>query len=88
MQITGGHGDEHDIEFDVLIVIRLDQRMLDLLNLAHEFLRRQLVVADQLTLADRNELEMLFALSDKRVRKCLKLSAFFFKVFVDSLDKQ
>lgn len=81
-------GGDHDIEYDLLIAVRLDARLIDLLNLSHEFLRRQLASPPNLTPYELQQLDSLFMLSDKRVRKGLKLTAFYFKVFVDSLDKQ
>ncbi|KAM0791491.1 hypothetical protein ACM66B_005944 [Microbotryomycetes sp. NB124-2] len=78
-------GSDHDIEIDLLIAVRMDNRLIDLVNLAHEFLRKQF--DRQLEVDERAAVADLFALSDQRVRKCLKLSAFYSKVYIDSRDK-
>ncbi|KAK4049491.1 hypothetical protein OIO90_005442 [Microbotryomycetes sp. JL221] len=79
------NGSDHDLEFDLLIAVRMDNRLIDLVNLAHEFLRSQF--DRPLSDAQHAALSNLFALSDQRVRKCLKLSAFYSKVYIDSRDK-
>lgn len=80
---------DHDMEYDFLIAVRMDIRLIDLLNLAHESLRAQLSSVDDMDdEAERTKLMELFAFSERRVRKCLKLLAFYSKVFVDSIDKQ
>ncbi|BGP40239.1 hypothetical protein JCM10449v2_004197 [Rhodotorula kratochvilovae] len=75
----------HSVDYDLLIGVRMDERLLDVVHLAHVWLAQQRKM--DLTLDDRNALEDLLATSERRVRKCLKLLAFYSKVFVDSLDK-
>lgn len=61
----------------------MDARLIDLLNLTHEFLRRKLNPenpVEELVGEERTRMVELFALSEKRVRKCLKLLAFYAKV--------
>lgn len=82
-------GSDHDVEYDLLIAVRMDNRLIDLLNLAHEFLRGQLALAEESDDdGERQQMAEMFAMSERRVRKCLKLLAFYSKVFVDSRDKQ
>lgn len=76
-------GSDHDVEYDQLISVRMDARLIDLLNLTHEFLRRKLTPEnpiEELQGEERNQMVELFGLSEKRVRKCLKLLAFYAKV--------
>ncbi|BGP55675.1 hypothetical protein JCM8202v2_003280 [Rhodotorula sphaerocarpa] len=75
----------HSVDYDLLISVRMDERLLDVVHLAHVWLV-QLRKID-LTPQDRKALEELLAVSERRVRKCLKLLAFYSKVFYDSLDK-
>lgn len=77
---------DHSLEFDVLIAVRMDTRILDIVNLCHTFLCRQLGAA--LPAAIRAQLQDLVALSDRRVRKCLKLLSYYAHVFTESRDKQ
>lgn len=82
-------GSDHDVEYDLLIAVRMDNRLIDLLNLAHEFLRAQITCEDESEdELQRRRMDDMFAMSERRVRKCLKLLAFYSKVFVDSRDKQ
>ncbi|GAA6007000.1 hypothetical protein JCM10207_009166 [Rhodosporidiobolus poonsookiae] len=76
----------HSVDYDLLIGVRMDERLLDVVHLAHEYLKKQRKVYG-LSPEDRVALEDLLATSERRVRKCLKLLAFYSKVFVDSLDK-
>ncbi|KAK4046280.1 hypothetical protein OIV83_006203 [Microbotryomycetes sp. JL201] len=78
-------GSDHDIEIDLLIAVRMDNRLIDLVNLTHEFLRKQF--DREVESEEHAALAELYALSDQRVRKCLKLSAFYSKVYIDSRDK-
>ncbi|GAA6003790.1 uncharacterized protein JCM10292_003376 [Rhodotorula paludigena] len=75
----------HSVDYDLLIGVRMDERLLDIVHLAHVWLIQQRRM--DLTIEDRAALEDLLATSERRVRKCLKLLAFYSKVFVDSLDK-
>jgi len=75
----------HQAESDLLLCARLDVRILDLFNLAHAFLGQQ-----ELLLVGTTEgpsLTNLLAMSELRVRKCLKLTSFYAKTFSDSFDK-
>ncbi|KDE08881.1 hypothetical protein MVLG_00978 [Microbotryum lychnidis-dioicae p1A1 Lamole] len=76
---------DHAIEYDLLISVRLDTRLIDVINLTHSFLCRQLDRSwpEQ----DHLALQQLTALSERRVRKALKLLSFYAKVFSDSRDK-
>ncbi|BGP24743.1 zn(2)-C6 fungal-type transcription factor [Rhodotorula toruloides] len=80
-----GCDDHHTVDYDLLIAVRMDERLLDIVHLAHVWLLRR--TRDDLTPSQVVDLDMLLAVSDRRVRKCLKLLAFYSKVFVDSLDK-
>ncbi|GAA5918876.1 hypothetical protein JCM1841_006654 [Sporobolomyces salmonicolor] len=73
------------VDYDLLIGVRMDERLLDIVHLMHEWLYAQRKAS--LSPEDRQSLEELLVISDRRVRKCLKLLAFYSKVFVDSLDK-
>jgi len=55
------------------------------MNLSNEWLRTKR--NDRLTNEDRNALESLLGVSNRRVRRCLKVLAFYAKVFHDSHDK-
>ncbi|GAA6038180.1 hypothetical protein JCM8097_005780 [Rhodosporidiobolus ruineniae] len=76
----------HSIDYDLLIGVRMDERLLDVVHLSYEWLKKQRL-APELTPEDSPLLEELLATAERRVRKCLKLLAFYSKVFVDSLDK-
>ncbi|KAI5480564.1 Zn(2)-C6 fungal-type transcription factor [Pseudohyphozyma bogoriensis] len=81
---AGSH-DAHELQYDLLICVRLDVRIVDILNLSHVFLlgkRRELFGTPE-----SQAVEALLVMSEFRVRKSLKLLAFYAKVFVDSLDK-
>lgn len=78
---------DHDVEYDLLIAVRMDARLIDLLNLAHEWLRGRLGGGVEGVDGgagwegeERRGMKELFQLSEKRVRKCLKLLAFYSKV--------
>ncbi|GAA5983536.1 hypothetical protein JCM10908_000323 [Rhodotorula pacifica] len=75
----------HSVDYDLLISVRMDERLLDVVHLTHVWLThlRKLESFVQ----DRTVLDDLVATSERRVRKCLKLLAFYSKVFYDSLDK-
>ncbi|SCV71924.1 BQ2448_4618 [Microbotryum intermedium] len=75
----------HAIEYDLLISVRLDTRLIDVINLTHSFLCRQL--ERSWSEQDHITLQQLTALSERRVRKALKLLSFYAKVFSDSRDK-
>ncbi|GAA5917029.1 hypothetical protein JCM5296_001820 [Sporobolomyces johnsonii] len=78
--------DTHNsVDYDLLIGVRMDGRLLDVVHLTHEWLYSHR--KSNLSPEDRQSLEELLVISDRRVRKCLKLLAFYSKVFVDSLDK-
>ena len=81
-----GDDDHHSVDYDLLIGVRMDERLLDVVHLAHVWLEAQRRTLD-LTVDDRVALDDLVMTSERRVRKCLKLLAFYSKVFVDSLDK-
>lgn len=76
---------DHSVEYDLLIGVRMDTRLIDVVNLAHGFLLNQL--DKNLTSTERTGLEEVIGMSERRVRKCLKLLSFYAKVFVDSPDK-
>ncbi|GAA5850537.1 hypothetical protein JCM8547_001907 [Rhodosporidiobolus lusitaniae] len=76
----------HSVDYDLLIGVRMDERLLDVVHLAHEWLKAQRE-QERLSPEDRHALDELLATSERRVRKCLKLLAFYSKVFVDSSDK-
>lgn len=61
------------------------RRLLDIMNLSNEWLRSKR--DDALSPADRNALEGVLGVSNRRVRRCLKVLAFYAKVFHDSHDK-
>ncbi|GAA5989890.1 hypothetical protein JCM11641_001962 [Rhodosporidiobolus odoratus] len=84
--VPAGCDDHHSVDYDLLIGVRMDVRLLDVVHLAHEWLKNQRNSAS-LSRQDLATLEELLATSERRVRKCLKLLAFYSKVFVDSLDK-
>jgi hypothetical protein len=77
LEITDDDGD-HTLEYDLLIGVRMDARLIDIINLAHGFLCSQLDTMS--TPGDRKALDELVALSERRVRKSLKLLAFYSKV--------
>ncbi|KAK4701620.1 26S proteasome regulatory subunit T3, partial [Phenoliferia sp. Uapishka_3] len=76
---------DHALDYDLLIGVRMDARMVDIVNLAH---MRLLGRRDRLRWTTHSELlEALIATSEKRVRKCLKLLAFYSRVYSESLDR-
>ncbi|KAM0752855.1 hypothetical protein T439DRAFT_346629 [Meredithblackwellia eburnea MCA 4105] len=77
------HG--HALDYDLLIGVRMDARMVDLVNLAH---MRLLSLRERIRWTpDAPLLEEVIAISEKRVRKCLKLLAFYCKVYTECLDR-
>ncbi|KAM0752687.1 hypothetical protein T439DRAFT_323299 [Meredithblackwellia eburnea MCA 4105] len=74
--------DKFAVDRYVLLGVRIDSRLVDLCNLAHGFLldRGSSILVDE-------ELRMLLMESDMRIRKCLKLSAFYYQLFLSSTDK-
>lgn len=76
----------HSVDYDLLISVRMDERLLDVVHLAHVWLV-QLRKID-LTPQDQKALEELLAVSERRVRKCLKLLAFYSKVRLVSLSSR
>ncbi|GAA5832483.1 hypothetical protein JCM3766R1_003094 [Sporobolomyces carnicolor] len=75
----------HSAHHDLLIGLRMHERLLDIMNLSNEWLRSKR--DDALSPADRNALEGVLGVSNRRVRRCLKVLAFYAKVFHDSHDK-
>ncbi|KAL8279123.1 hypothetical protein RQP46_008379 [Phenoliferia psychrophenolica] len=75
----------HALDYDLLLVVRMDARMVDIVNLTHV----QLLARRERLRWTPHEgfLEELIAASEKRMRKCLRLLAFYAKIFTDSLDK-
>ncbi|BGP16435.1 hypothetical protein JCM10213v2_004437 [Rhodosporidiobolus nylandii] len=71
--VPAGCDEEHSVDYDLLIGVRMDERLLDVVHLAHEWLKKQRA-SNALPPEDRNALEELLATSERRV-------------FVDSLDK-
>ena len=63
----------HELAFDLLIGVRLDIKLLDIVNLSHDFLNEQR--KKFLDVGQRIDLEGMIEVSEKRVRKCLKLFA-------------
>ncbi|GAA5886126.1 hypothetical protein JCM6882_004273 [Rhodosporidiobolus microsporus] len=84
--VPEGCDEHHSVDYDLLIGVRMDERLLDVVHLAHEWLKKQRM-SNTLSPDNLAALEELLATSERRVRKCLKLLAFYSKVFVDSLDK-
>ncbi|KAK4335368.1 Zn(2)-C6 fungal-type transcription factor [Rhodotorula toruloides] len=80
-----GCDDHHTVDYDLLIAVRMDERLLDIVHLAHVWLSRR--TREDLSPSQVVDFDKLLGVSDRRVRKCLKLLAFYSKVFVDSLDK-
>jgi hypothetical protein len=69
----GDYDHDHAIEYDLLICIRYDIRIIDLLNLSHEFL---IVERERMRNTPEGDVfNTLLDISEKRVRKCLKLLA-------------
>ncbi|GAA5875336.1 hypothetical protein JCM3774_005782 [Rhodotorula dairenensis] len=83
--VPEGCDQNHSVDYDLLISVRMDERLLDVVHLTHVWLG-QLRKTD-LSFQDRTALDEILATSERRVRKCLKLLAFYSKVFYDSLDK-
>ncbi|GAA5965372.1 hypothetical protein JCM3765_004874 [Sporobolomyces pararoseus] len=75
----------HSAHHDLLIGLRMHERLLDIMNLSNEWLRSKR--KDNLSPQDRNALESFLGVSNRRVRRCLKVLAFYAKVFHDSHDK-
>ncbi|GAA6016683.1 hypothetical protein JCM11491_000206 [Sporobolomyces phaffii] len=75
----------HSAHHDLLIGLRMHERLLDVMNLSNEWLRSKR--NDHLSSQDRHDLEKLLGTSNRRVRRCLKVLAFYAKVFHDSHDK-
>lgn len=75
-------GHEHDMDFNRVLTVRLDIRIVDLINLSHCFLEKQRVRMNGQP--ESRVLEGMLGLSLKRVRKSLKLMAFvpFFALFL------
>ncbi|GAA5842268.1 hypothetical protein JCM11251_006763 [Rhodosporidiobolus azoricus] len=84
--VPEGCDEHHSVDYDLLIGVRMDERLLDVVHLAHEWMKKQRM-SNSFSPENRQALEELLATSERRVRKCLKLLAFYSKVFVDSLDK-
>lgn len=78
-----GCDDHHTVDYDLLIAVRMDERLLDIVHLAHVWISRR--SRDDLSPTELGDLEKLLAVSDRRVRKCLKLLAFYSKVHRVSL---
>lgn len=78
-------GHEHDMDFNRVLTVRLDIRIVDLINLSHCFLEKQRVRMNGQP--ESRVLEGMLGLSLKRVRKSLKLMAYYSKFLADSVDK-
>ena len=76
--VPEGCDQSHSVDYDLLISVRMDERLLDVVHLTHVWLvqLRKLDLSSQ----DRTALDELLATSERRVRKCLKLLAFYSKV--------
>lgn len=83
--VPEGRRHAHTIDFDLLNAIRTDVRIMDIIHLIHARLTSQ---RDRFRWTPD---EPLFAevleISDMRMRKCFKLSAFYSKVMFESIDK-
>lgn len=75
----------HLAHHDLLIGLRMHGRLLDIMNLSNEWLRSRR--NGNLAPQDRNVLESFLGVANRRVRRCLKVLAFYAKVFHDSHDK-
>ncbi|GAA6059053.1 hypothetical protein JCM10212_001278 [Sporobolomyces blumeae] len=75
----------HPANHELLIGLRMHERLLDVMNLSNEWLRSKR--HDVLSTEDRTALEALLGVSNRRVRRCLKVLAFYAKIFHDSHDK-
>ncbi|GAA5940888.1 Zn(II)2Cys6 transcription factor domain-containing protein [Sporobolomyces koalae] len=75
----------HPAHHDLLIGLRMHERLLDVMNLSNEWLRSKR--NDALLDEDRVALEVLLGVSNRRVRRGLKVLAFYAKVFQESHDK-
>lgn len=76
--IPEGCEHSHSVDYDLLISVRMDERLLDVVHLTHVWLGD--LRKTDLSPQDRAALDELRAFSERRVRKCLKLLAFYSKV--------
>ncbi|KDE07740.1 hypothetical protein MVLG_02012 [Microbotryum lychnidis-dioicae p1A1 Lamole] len=86
----GSEGDPYVLDHYVLLAVRADTRLIDLVNLMHKFLMRPDLLdgwggppgANPVEIIQRMRIESVM-----RVRKVLKLSAFYAQLYLQSQDK-
>ncbi|GAA6012748.1 hypothetical protein JCM10207_005348 [Rhodosporidiobolus poonsookiae] len=87
-QVTGCEGDRYALEHFVLLGVRFDSILVDVINLMHVYLFRNRNGPG--TWSEKEDDELLMRMrqeSELRVRKCLKLSAFYAQLYLQSQDK-
>ncbi|KAM0791691.1 hypothetical protein ACM66B_003964 [Microbotryomycetes sp. NB124-2] len=93
-ELPGGHEDDDDpqeINHLVLLAVRSDSRLIDLTNLLHAWLGSEELNSDTMPVPrTQHELQQLADVrreSDCRVRKGLRMTAFFARLYLSSDDK-
>ncbi|KAK4046324.1 hypothetical protein OIV83_006154 [Microbotryomycetes sp. JL201] len=94
---AGCEGDPYALDHFVLLGVRADTYLVDLVNLIHDWLLKKRPVASQTTEERRNKQDFALEGDDRlvrlrwesmlRVRKCLKLIAFYSQLYLASSDK-
>ncbi|SCV73552.1 BQ2448_7478 [Microbotryum intermedium] len=86
----GSEGDPYVLDHYVLLAVRADTRLVDLVNLMHKFLMRPDILDGWGGPPGSNPVEIVLRMrveSDMRVRKVLKLLAFYAQLYLQSQDK-
>ncbi|GAA5914825.1 hypothetical protein JCM6882_007284 [Rhodosporidiobolus microsporus] len=87
-QVTNCEGDPYALEHFVLLGVRFDAILVDVVNLMHGWLMRNRNGPGQWSEAEDDELlGRMRQESELRVRKCLKLSSFYAQLYLQSQDK-